>query len=159
MIFQRTHDMATVRWIMTEPSIYRNIVDDGCPPSSEFQPADHPSIWYVLVRDSETPLGLWMLVPHNSFCYEVHTCLLPVARGQRARLAAGEFLAWVWSNTPCERLVTSVPAFNKLALKFAKEAGMVEYGINPQSFKRHARLFDQHLLGMSRPVDVKARVA
>ena len=159
MRFERTHDMETVRWIMTEPSIYRFIVDDGCPPSSEFRPFNHPSVWYVLVFDGQTPLGLWMLTPHNSCCFEVHTCLLPVARGQRSRVAAGEFLDWVWKSTPCERLVTSVPAFNKLALKFAKEAGMVEYGINPQSFKRHARLFDQHLLGMSRPSLAEERAA
>lgn len=159
MTFARTTDLAIVRRIMTEPTVYRNITDDGCPPASDFRPVEDSRLWYVLVSDGANVIGLFMFVPLNAATWEVHTCLLPVARGPLAHQAAWEVLDWLWRNTPCQRLITNVPAFNRLALKFAKEAGMQEFGFNPNSYLKGGKLHGQHLLGIDRPVTSREEVA
>ena len=159
MTFVRTTDLAIVRRIMTEPSVYRNITDDGCPPASDFRPVDDPRLWYVLVYDGANVIGLFMFVPLNAATWEVHTCLLPVARGPLAHQAAWEVLDWLWSNAPCQRLITNVPAFNRLALRFAKEAGMQQFGFNPDSYLKGGKLHGQYLLGIDRPPVSREEVA
>jgi len=150
--FARTQDMGLVREIMTIPAIYRAISDDSRPPIEQYEPPDHPAIWYLLAYDGDDLLGLWVLVPENSICWDVHTCLLPLALGVKGRsvAAARGAIQWVWKNTDCRRLVTKVPAFNRLALRFSRESGMKEYGLNPKSYLKDGALHDQILLGVSR---------
>ncbi len=152
-IFERTTDLELVRSIITHPKIYDHVSDDGCPPADQFKPLDNPVIWYVLVVECEVLLGMWTFMPQNTACWEVHTCLLPVAWGDLGREAAKAMAEWIWKNTPCRRLVTNVPVMNRMALKFAKAAGMEEYGVNPKSYLKRGTLHDQILLGMSKPED------
>lgn len=135
---------------MTHPNIYPHITDDGCPPVEQFEPVISPAIWYVEARDNDVLLGLWAFVPQNAVCWEVHTCLLPHAWGDTAAIAAKELASWIWENTDCRRIVTTVPAYNRLAYRFARKAGMTEYGRNPKSFLKNGKLYDQLLLGLSR---------
>ena len=146
---RRTDDYELIRGVMTHPAVYPHISDDGCPPVEEFRPSESESLWYVVAEDAGELLGLWLLVPLNSICWEIHTCLLPCAYGPRGQAAAKEMAAWIWANTPCRRLVTTVPKPNQLALRFAVRAGMQEYGRNPASFLKNGVLHDQVLLGMS----------
>jgi RimJ/RimL family protein N-acetyltransferase len=149
MRFERTHDMELVRGVMRHPKIYPHLTDDGCPPAEEFEPMDHPAVWYVRVLDGDEFLGLWVFAPENAVCWRVHTCLLPAAWGKRAREAAVQMAAWIWENTPCRRLVTTVPSHNRLALKLAEAAGMRRYGLNEKSYLKRGELRDQILLGLS----------
>jgi hypothetical protein len=149
--FERTSDMVLVREVMTHPRVWPFITDDGCPPVNEFQPVEHPGIWYVLCLDDEELLGLWMFVPATSVCFEVHTCLLPGHGYRRSREAAKQAAAWIWANTQCQRIFTNVPMCNVIAMRFAEAAGMVEFGVNARSFLKGGILQDQALLGLSRP--------
>jgi hypothetical protein len=101
--------------------------------------------------DGEELLGLWMFVPQNSVCLEVHTCLLPGHGFRRSRVAAKEAAEWIWANTNCQRIFTNVPVFNVIAKRFAEAAGMAEFGVNEASFIKDGKLHDQVQLGMSRP--------
>lgn len=152
MTFEISTDLELVRLIMTLPRIYRHITDDFSPPPEEFRPAEHPSICYVLVFDGHEHLGLFVVTRHNGVTVEIHTCLLPCAWGARAKQAASEFAAWLWANAPqIQRIVTVVPDYNRLALRFARAAGMTEYGRNPASIQKGGKLHDEILLGLSRP--------
>ena len=151
MTFERTTDAALIRCVLTHPRIWGAISDDGSPPVEEFQPVICDALWYVAVHDGAELLGLFLFTPLNTALWEVHTCLLPHSWGDRALQAAREISTWVWANTQMRRVITSVPAYNRLALRLAKEAGMVEYGINPQSFLKGGKLHDQHMLGISPP--------
>jgi RimJ/RimL family protein N-acetyltransferase len=151
MTFSRTTDAALIRSVMTDTRIWSAISDDGSPPREEFQPVICDAIWYVAVHDGAELLGLFMFTPLNTILWEVHTCLLPISWGDRAVAAARQLSPWIWANTQCRRAITSVPAYNRLALRLAKEAGMVEYGVNPQSFLKGGKLHDQHMLGISPP--------
>ena len=150
----RSTDYGLVRAIMTQPSVYGHLTDDFSPPAADYRPIESDAIWYVIVWDDNDLLGLWLFVPQNGICWEIHTALLPDAWGDRGHRAAKVALAWIWQNTPCRRIVTNVPEDNRLAYRFALAAGMVGYGLNRASFQRGGRLLDQHCLGISRPLDM-----
>ena len=150
--FERTLDMDVVRNILTHPRIYPHISDDHSPPVDEYDPPRHDSIWYVLAFDEDAGdelLGLWMFVPQNSVCWEVHTALLPLAWGERGHAAARVLPDWIFAKTSCRRIVTNVPSTNRLALRFAISAGMKIYGVNRESFLKDGILCDQVCLGIS----------
>lgn len=150
MTIERTFDYALVREMMTHPKVWPWITDDGSPPVEAFQPAESEMIWYLAARDGDEVLGIWMLVPQNAVCWEVHTCLLPKAFGERARRAALIAVSFVFDTTPCVRLFTNVPQYNRLALRFAKAAGMTEFGVNKGSYLKRGKLYDQIMLGISK---------
>jgi RimJ/RimL family protein N-acetyltransferase len=151
MQFDRSWDWQLIKGVVTHPRVYPHISDDFCPPAEQWEPNRHESIWYVVVRDGGELLGLWMFVPHNAICWEIHTCLLPSAWGRRAREAAQQGWAWLWANSSCVRVITDVPECNRLALRFARAAGMTQYGLNPKSYMKNGQLHDVILLGISRP--------
>jgi RimJ/RimL family protein N-acetyltransferase len=154
MHFERTNNYALIRRIMTDPAVYPAISDDSSPRAEEFHPVAHPSLWYVLAFDGGELLGMWIFSPQGGACWEVHTCLLPGHGYHRGRKAARAMAAWIWKSTPCHRIVTSVPAFNRAAVLFARAAGMRQYGVNEASFMKFGKLHDQILLGLSRPEGV-----
>jgi RimJ/RimL family protein N-acetyltransferase len=151
---ERSTDYGLIRGIMTQGSIYRHLADDFSPTSAEFQPIKSDLIWYLLAWDGNELLGLWMLHPQNGICWEIHTALLPDAWGDRGLRAAKVALAWIWTHTPCRRIVTNVPDDNHLAFRFALAAGMTAYGVNRASFQKNGRLLDQACLGISRPLEM-----
>lgn len=151
--FERSFDYdGVIRRIMTHPKVYSQITDDFSPACEDFQPIEHEALWYVIVRDGSELLGLWMFHPQNTICWEVHTALLPSAWGARALQAALELPEWIWEHTPCRRIVTNVPALNRVAYHFALAAQMVEYGRNERSILKHGILQDQICLGISKPL-------
>lgn len=147
--FKRLDNYELIRQTMTNPKIYRWLVDDNCPAREAYTPIESDLIWYVGVYKEDTYLGLWMFTPQNSVCWEVHTCLLPAAWGESAQ-AGKEMVDWLWANTPCQRIITNVPVFNKLALILARNCGFIEFGRNIKSFLRNSVLHDQVLLGLSK---------
>ncbi len=151
MTFARLDDLNVIAETITHPRIYPLVSDDFSPSRESFIPSDHPSLYYLGAWDQQEYLGLWMLAPANSICWEVHTCLLPHAWGRRAVEATIGAIEHVWTETQCSRIITSVPAFNSLALRLAERAGMTRYGVNPKSFLKNGSLIDQILLGISKP--------
>jgi RimJ/RimL family protein N-acetyltransferase len=156
--FERSIDYELIRSIITHPKLWPYLSDDNSPAPEDWQPIRHEALWYVVVREIETDaagelLGLWMFVPQNSICWEIHTALLPSAWGERGQLASRLLAGWLWKNTPCRRVVTNVPASNGLALHFAHQAGMKIYGINEASYLKGGKLLDQICLGLTKPVE------
>jgi len=149
--FERSSDYELIRSIMTHPRIYDKIADDSSPAPADYHPPEHEAIWYVMVRDAGELLGLWMFCPQNAVCWEVHTCLLPAAWGDRGQAAARLLPEWIWENTCCRRIITNVPTTNRLALHFALKAGMRMFGVNPRSYLKRGVLCDQIMLGISQP--------
>lgn len=151
--FERTTDYGLVRQVMTHPKLYPWCTDDASPAAGEYVPPEHAGVWYVLVKDAGELLGLFAFVPQNGICWELHTRLLPCAWGPRALEALQGVIAWLWANTSCRRLVTNVPTFNRLALRFGRAAGLIEFGLNEKSFLKHGVEYDQVLLGATKPGD------
>ncbi len=152
MTFERTRNWELIKRIVTHPKIYPHVSDDFCPPAEKWEPSHDESIWYVLCKDGEEVIALWLFMPHTQVCWQVHTCVLPAAYGPRARAAVEALAGWLWVNAPvCQRVVTDVPQYNRLAFRYALLAGMKEYGLNPKSYMKDGKLHDVILLGISRP--------
>lgn len=146
MNIERTSDMGVVHSILSHPAIWPHIHDDG---AIECAPTDHDNFYWMLVSDG-APAGVFLLHAHNLVCYEVHTCLLPRIWGDGALQAARLCRAWMFENTPCQKLITNVPAYNVVALRFARRCGFTQEGVNRQSFLRNGELLDQHVLGLTK---------
>lgn len=141
-------DLDTVTWTMRHRRIWPSISDDGSPARTEFRAS--PGLTYLGMFDGDKYLGLFVLHQHNAILWEVHTCLLPHAWGPTAKDCAKLCVEWVFSNTDCRRLITSVPEGNALAERLAQAAGMVRYGTNPRSFLKNGQELDQIMLGISK---------
>jgi len=144
MNIERTYDAEFITRCMTVDWVWDMMTDDGCGSRELFFPPIHDGIIWLRAEDC----GVFMLHPHNHVTWEVHTCL-PFA-GKRTLEAAIAGRTWMFENTPCMRIITNVPTFNRAALAFAKRAGMKEYGVNEKSFLKNGVLYDQILLGISK---------
>ena len=153
MTFEVSTDYRLIRDIMTHPAIWGAIGDDFTPDVAQWSPVTAPNVSYIIARDGEEVLGLWMLVAHSPVMVEVHTCLLPSAGFRRGRIAAQEMAQWIWENTTFLRIMTQCPDYNRAARKFAKAAGMQKYGENLGAFMKNGALCDVLLFGMSRPIE------
>lgn len=151
MTFARTHDLELVRQVITHPSLWPFVSDDFSGTAEAFRPFEHASIWFIAVHAEETLLGVFMLTLQSGCCFEIHTCLLPCSWGPQAKAASLGIVEWIWANSRCQRLITNVPSYNRLALRFAKQAGMTVFGVNEKSFSKRGQLWDQIMLGLSRP--------
>lgn len=151
MTFELSRDYRLIRQIITDVAVYPHVTDDDSPPPEEYQPPQHEAVSYVLARDGEDLLGCWIFIPQTRVLWEVHTCLLPIAYGERAYKAGKGVIQWLWENTECLRLISNVPSYNRLAAKYAERCGMVEYGINWASWLKDGKLHAQILYGVSKP--------
>ena len=150
MTFQRTTDYATIRAIITHPTQYRHCGDDFSPKIEDFRVNEDPRIWYVLALDScEDAVALFTFLPQNPICFEVHACVLPESWGASDWILSGA-LRWMFENSEARRVVASIPAYNRLAIKLASRAGMSIFGCNPSSVLKGGRLCDQILTGISK---------
>lgn len=149
MRIERTFDEELIRSIITHPKIYPYASDDSSPAADRFRPSMHESIYYLTPIDSEV-MGVFMLVPVNAITYEVHTCIQPEYWGKKAAEAARLLIDWMFGNTPCRKIITHVPAYNRLAYRFAKQAGLADEGLIKNSFLKHGQVYDQHLLGIAK---------
>jgi hypothetical protein len=153
--FERSFDYELIRSCITHPRIYKYLSDDYSPLASEYRPQEHAGIWYVIARDVRDEgsdlLGCWIFIPQNGVCWEVHTALLPCAWGERGQLAARLLPIWIWAASCCKRIITNVPTSNRLALHFAYKAGMEVFGVNRASYMKNGILYDQVMLGISKP--------
>lgn len=153
MTFKRTYDEALIREVMTHPALWDAGADDYAGRREDFTPRMDPAIHYVRVDDGDGTefLGLFVLAPQSTVCWEIHTRLLPLAWGERATRAMRGVcaLAFAGGAPGCRRIVGAVPATNRLAIRFAERCGFVQYGVNEKSYLKNGALLDQVLLGFS----------
>jgi RimJ/RimL family protein N-acetyltransferase len=150
MRFERTRDRELVRSVLTHPAVYGRVSDDFAPAAAEYEPPMDECIWWVAARDGDELLGVFMVYPHSHVCWEVHVAFLPSAWGPRAIAATRAAAQWLFGRTHCRRIVASIPASNRLAIRFARAAGMKQYGLNPRSWAKAGGLEDLVLLGISK---------
>lgn len=93
--------------------------------------------------------GVFLLEKKNLIMSEIHTALLPEARGKAVEIGEAA-LKWGFDNLPVKRFVTAVPEFNPLALRMALKCGFKIYGTNPNSFQKNGKLYSQTLLGINK---------
>ena len=150
MRIERTTDPELIRYVITHESIYSHVADDGSAARDDYEPVIADQIYWLAIRDGQQVAGLFMVHPWNSATVEIHTCILPPWRGIKAREAASLVLAWIFNKTAFQKVVTHVPAPNRLAKKLALDAGFSIEGVNRKSFLKNGQLFDQAILGITK---------
>lgn len=153
MTFENSKDWELIKRIVTDAGVYPHVADDFSPEPVRWEPIKHVQVSYVLARENDEVYGLFALIPDNTICWKAHPCLLPKAFGEKSRQITGEFIQWLWQNTPCVRLIAEVPEFNRIVQKYARDCGMVEFGVNRASVMKGGELHDQILFGISKPKD------
>ena len=143
----QTLDESAIKAVVTHPAIWPHVSDDSCDLET-YTPPLVGFIWLEVV--DEQSLGMYLVHPHNCVTYEIHTCLLPIAWGGKARQAGKLVLDWIFANTNCQKVVTQVPQTNALALRYAKRCGMVVEGNNRQSYLKNGQLLDMTQLGITK---------
>lgn len=150
MTFERTTDLELVRWILTRPEIYPHIGDDYAPPVEQFTPNADPRIWWVVARSDGQPMGLFLFLPISQVCWEAHVSMLRWAWGPLAMRAVEGVIPWIFDHTTAQRLVASIAATNRLAIRYAERAGFTRFGVNGRSCMKGGVLIDQVCLGLSK---------
>ncbi len=143
----RTRDMALVRSIITHPTQWKWATDDTSPPMEEWYPEDDERIWRVAYGR----VALFTFVPRSAVRYEMHCAVLPAAWGEAVDIGKAA-IQYLFDNTEAKRVIAEVPAFNVLARRAAKAAGLEPFGVDSMAFLKDGRLHDMHLFGISKKV-------
>ncbi len=140
-------DLERVHGIVRHPDVYPELCDDGCPPAelADFGPLLANGASYFLMP-GEGILFMGLMVNHAT--WEVHTAVVPERRGKWAVEGARDAANWMFEHTPCRKLITRVPSFNRKALAFALMVGMKREGVDRKSFLKSGTLYDQEFLGI-----------
>ena len=151
LTIEKTEDMDIVKQIMTHPKIYPNISDDYSVSADKFVPPENKNIWYLLVKNDGVSVGLFLGVPKNSVCMEVHHYLLPELWGKQTLKAAQMALNYLWEHSMCQCVIGFTPLYNKLAVRYAIGVGFTLLGNLPSSYLKNNELWAQAIFYMERP--------
>ena len=148
-----TFDYSLLRSILKIPKVWDRMVDDFSPAVQDYQfPSAGPELTYLVARWRGAIIGFFMVVKRNPIMVEFHAVLVPLATGAIATAALKTLLGWIWKYAGAQRIVTTVPDFNKAAQKKAAKIGMTVYGINERAFIKDGQLGSQILFGINREV-------
>ena len=108
--------------------------------------------YYIIVSQNGEDLGLFLFYPMNLVTFELHVSFLPCHRGGIVREAALLAKEYMFTETPCRKVVAYVPAYNRSARVMAHMCGMKQEGINRKSFLKDGDLTDQYAMGFCKEV-------
>jgi len=154
MIRQATlEDALIVDRIFGDPVVWPLLMDDNTPASLRWRVGtgllESPGVIVLLCEDYAT----FALVPCNSIMWDVHTAILPAARGQLGIDIGRNSVQWVWDNTGCMKIISWIPDFNRAAILYALKCGFKKEGKVTKSFLKGGRLYDQYVVGIERGVE------
>lgn len=86
--------------------------------------------------------GCFLCIEHEPGRYEVHTNLLPAARGVRAMEAARAGMDWMFLHTDCMELITQVPRDNPAARRLTERMGFTLEFSRAHAFPRASAWVD-----------------
>ena len=152
MRIDRCTDPKIINSIISHPRIYPHVSDDHSPKAEDFDCSEAlrtDGVYFLTPIDGEV-LGCFIVHLHTMTLFEVHTCLLPCCWGKKALEATALCAKWVFGNTTCQKLMTWVPTYNKLAYRLAIRSGMQDEGLCKKSYLKNGVLLDMHLLGLEK---------
>lgn len=146
---ERTYEVEYIKRCLTHPKIWNHCTDDNSVEKDKYTPSVIDEMYWLKVLNDNVPVGVFLLHPHNSICFEVHTCLLPEIWGQSVECTLAG-IDWMWENTICRRIITNVLEDNLLAIRLSLRSGLLRFGVNPKSFLKNGILHNQIMFGISK---------
>lgn len=129
-------DLQALSEIARHPEVWATITDDLSPLPQDFQLP--PTSLYLGVYTPNL-VGFWEARPLSADIFELHSYLLPEARGQIATLALPQALRHLFARTSVMTLVGRVPVTLPAARKFATWAGLRPTHLDPQGWLKGGR--------------------
>jgi RimJ/RimL family protein N-acetyltransferase len=153
----QTNDGDILRMFYLNPMIWDGMQCDGGPNAEDVDfddlasPSHEAACIFVTVDVASALAGLFMFHKTTPHCYDIHSALLPAFWGHGMAHEIGKAACWwLFENTECQKVTTSVPEYNEPARRMAMMAGMRIEGCNRASFMKHGILYDQLLLGFTK---------
>ena len=150
---RRAQTISEVAPLFLNPSIWPYVTDDeNRPEQLQGDASLPPNMIYLLAMDGEKAAGMFAFTRRNAATCEMHAALLPRARGRKQgsdelfQLA----LKWLWENTKFHRIFAGIPAYNRLAIAYAKRNGMQHFATEPSSWLKDGKLHNTELFGINR---------
>lgn len=132
LIIEQTHNEETIKRIITHPSLWPHVSEYG---QEEFYPVCLDGVLdYWLCSEDDVCYGLYRIDMITSQSREIHTALLPNARGRTAKDLRAMIEQILIAHYKCRTLITKIPSTNRLAVKYAREGGMTEMGVLKNSW-------------------------
>ncbi|MDI6789395.1 MAG: GNAT family protein [Thermodesulfobacteriota bacterium] len=135
-------DKEDIAHILNHPRVYGWIIDIRSP--KEYEPIIHESALYLM---DETKAGVIRIDPMNGITCCAHIAALPGMWGKTKEFVK-EAIRWGFANTGYMKATAFIPIDNKLAIKLARDVGMVQEGILTKSYLRNWKLLDQIIFGL-----------
>jgi RimJ/RimL family protein N-acetyltransferase len=144
-------DADSIEAICRDSDVFPWLCDDATnnPDAMDYKPLlAIPQVCFVLVSEDGEDIGAFMFVPYNSISYELHTAFLPGHRGRKVIEAALLTMEYLFTQTPCRKVMTRIPENNRRAVVMARMCGMSQEGLDRKSFLKGGQLLDQHVFGL-----------
>jgi len=150
---ERTADPTVVRQVVEHPGV-RPHIHEG---ETAVPIPVHESIYYLAAKVQrysegaveDVLIGVMAFLPVNGAAWNPHIAILPAHRGtgtEAMRLG----VAWMFENTPCEKIVAHPPVFNTAMVRVFEKCGFRREGYSPRSFRWHGELHDRFLMGIEK---------
>jgi RimJ/RimL family protein N-acetyltransferase len=134
-------DKAEITAMVNSPEIYRWLTDDLSP---EVFVCDE-----ALYLTNADRSGIVKIEQMNGVTAQVHIAVFRRLLGRTGEFVK-DVLEWGFNNTTFMKVITFVPAYNRLALKLAQRSGFKEEGIVTKSFLKEWVLHDQYVYGITK---------
>lgn len=160
LILLPTHDMVLVKRLWSDPAIYHQMIDDGCPKNpADWQPAGgerrHYLVPWLDENNQMTAMGIIGYYAISHVMYEVHIGLLPQFQHRMTQEICVAANDWIFTHTPCKKIIAFVPFSKPNVRAIALRCGFKEEGLSPCSFLINGELIDQYILGLERSEHVR----
>jgi RimJ/RimL family protein N-acetyltransferase len=147
----RSFDPDVIKAIMTNESIWKTCAEPG-QKVDEYEAEVEADCWLVLTN-GESVIGAYNIHPHNSVTLEIHAHVLPEFRAEYSARSGDLALKWILENAPdkYQKVIAQIPSLYQNVINFTMAHGFVLEGVNRLSSRRGGKLYDQVLLGITRP--------
>lgn len=137
-------DIGKVQRILSDPSVFYAAKDDGVSnPKGLAERVLSDSSCFVLNPYENT---LFLFKSLNHVMYEVHVAITESSARSHGVESSVSASRWMFSNTPCQKLITFIPIYHSPSIMFAQVCGMKKNGIITEAFLHNGCLYDMVVL-------------
>lgn len=138
-------DTELIRLTTTHPGVWKWVSESTSIPNDPLPVEGLIEYWGCFGED-DSYYGYFRIDSITSMLKEIHTCLLPNARGEKSKKFRNELEDLLGEINGNFTLITKIPSNNRLALKFALDGGMAEVGVIRNGWNSRDGLVDLILL-------------
>ena len=143
-----TDDMLTVKAVVAMPDIWEEIVDGDIAPE-QFTPFNDDVSQWLLVYAGKDLAGVILMQRENTVTLRHHPYLLKPYR-HIAREMMAIFYRIVLSFEEINKLIATIPDYNRKLYNFTKKVGFKSEGFSPESVIKDGELYGSRYIGITR---------